>query len=63
MNCVDCGTPLTREEITYYGSTCDRCEGRRLYFDDDTGDGEERDRLMVDSQFDGLTETVIVQVR
>lgn len=26
-NCADCGTKLTDNERTYYGATCERCEG------------------------------------
>lgn len=61
--CCDCGTPLTAEEITYYETSCDTCEGRRMSrFDDDFNENP-RDALEVDSRFDGLMETVIVQVK
>jgi len=61
--CSDCGTPLTTTELLYYGCSCEGCEVRRMMaFNEDCNENE-RDKLLVDSQFDGLTETVIVQVR
>lgn len=27
--CIECGKPLSREEIYYYGKTCNSCEGER----------------------------------
>lgn len=61
MNCAECNTPLTTTEVLYYGCHCEGCEGRMMMrFSEDFNENE-RDRLLVDSQFDGLTETVIVQ--
>lgn len=61
--CADCGTPLTTDEITYLECWCNDCEGRRMMLFNEEFNENERVRLVVDSQFDGVTETIIVQVR
>lgn len=61
--CADCGTPLTANELLYYGHHCEGCEGRMMMRFAEDFDDNPRDALLVDSQFDGLVETVIVQTR
>lgn len=61
--CTTCKTPLTRDEIEYLGNTCNNCEGMLMAQLDEAEAAEQRDKLEVDSQFDGLVETVIVRVK